>query len=75
MKNLFLFVLLLLNQQITYAQRNETKANDSNTPLHLLKADYPTPYGKPDVAALKGSSGMGVLLNNGSGTLCGIGNS
>lgn len=29
------------------AQRNETKANDSNTPLHLLKPDYPVPYGKP----------------------------
>lgn len=29
------------------AQRNETKANDSNTPLHLLKPDYPVPYGAP----------------------------
>ena len=28
-----------------FAQRNETKANDSNTPLHLLQPDYPVPYG------------------------------
>ena len=26
------------------------KANDSTTPLHLLKPDYPVPYGQPDVA-------------------------
>ena len=26
-----------------FAQRNETKANDSNTPLHLLQPDYPVP--------------------------------
>ena len=31
------------------AQRNETKANDSNTPLHLLKADYPVPYGIAEI--------------------------
>lgn len=35
------------------AQRNETKANDSNTPLHLLKPDYPTPYGPPDATAVR----------------------
>lgn len=35
-----------------HAQRNETKANDSNTPLHLLQPDYPVPYGKPDPAAV-----------------------
>lgn len=28
-----------------FTQRNETKANDSNTPLHLLQPDYPVPYG------------------------------
>lgn len=26
------------------------KANDSTTPLHLLKPDYPVPYGQPSVA-------------------------
>jgi unsaturated rhamnogalacturonyl hydrolase len=45
-----LLTLLLLVAQTLLAQRNETKANDSNTPLHLLKADYPTPYGKPEIA-------------------------
>jgi unsaturated rhamnogalacturonyl hydrolase len=47
MKNLY-FLLILLSQTLI-AQRNETKANDSNTPLHLLKPDYPTPYGKPNI--------------------------
>lgn len=27
-------------------QRNETRATDSDTPLHLLQPDYPVPYGK-----------------------------
>ncbi len=27
------------------AQRNETKATDADTPLHLLQPDYPVPYG------------------------------
>ena len=30
-----------------YAQ--QPKANDSTTPLHLLKPDYPVPYGQPKV--------------------------
>ncbi len=47
MKNLY--ILLILLTQTLLAQRNETKANDSNTPLHLLQPDYPTPYGKPAV--------------------------
>lgn len=36
-----------------YAQRNVTNANDSNTPLHLLKPDYPVPYGIPVQADVK----------------------
>jgi unsaturated rhamnogalacturonyl hydrolase len=47
-----LYLLFLLASFMANAQRNETKANDSNTPLHLLKPDYPTPYGKPDAAAI-----------------------
>jgi unsaturated rhamnogalacturonyl hydrolase len=47
-----LYLLYLLIPFVAFAQRNETKATDSNTPLHLLKPDYPTPYGKPDVAAI-----------------------
>lgn len=43
-KYLLLIVLLSVIQNIS-AQRNETKANDSNTPLHLLRPDYPVPYG------------------------------
>lgn len=27
--------------------------NDSNTPLHLLLADYPTPYGAPEIEEVK----------------------
>jgi unsaturated rhamnogalacturonyl hydrolase len=47
MKNLYIFFIFISTTLI--AQRNETKANDSNTPLHLLKPDYPTPYGKPAI--------------------------
>jgi unsaturated rhamnogalacturonyl hydrolase len=47
MKNIY--ILLILVSQTLFAQRNETKANDSNTPLHLLQPDYPTPYGKPAI--------------------------
>lgn len=52
MKNraiLFFFATLFV-AQTAYSQRNETKANDSNTPLHLLKPDYPMPYGKVEIA-------------------------
>ncbi|MDT0688923.1 glycoside hydrolase family 88 protein [Salegentibacter sp. F188] len=27
--------------------------NDANTPLHLLKPEYPTPYGTPDIAEVE----------------------
>ena len=37
--------LLAISALDGFAQRNETKANDSNTPLHLLQPDYPVPYG------------------------------
>jgi len=42
-----LFVTALIVSLATKlsAQRNVTNANDSNTPLHLLKPDYPIPYG------------------------------
>lgn len=33
-------------------QATPPKANDSTTPLHLLKPDYPVPYGQPDVSAI-----------------------
>jgi unsaturated rhamnogalacturonyl hydrolase len=40
-----LFFGLLLQDIEAQAQRNVTRANDSNTPLHLLQPDYPVPYG------------------------------
>jgi unsaturated rhamnogalacturonyl hydrolase len=48
----FLFLLLcscFFVVTLAFAQRNVTNANDSNTPLHLLKPDYPTPYGIPKI--------------------------
>ena len=46
------FSFMFFNKTLQ-AQRNETKANDSNTPLHLLKPDYPIPYGKPSEEDIK----------------------
>jgi unsaturated rhamnogalacturonyl hydrolase len=43
--SLFLFVGLSAT-----AQHTPPKANDSTTPLHLLKPDYPVPYGQPNPA-------------------------
>ncbi len=48
-KTVFFIFLVILNHSLS-AQRNETKANDSNTPLHLLQPDYPVPYGKVEIA-------------------------
>lgn len=47
MKNFFyrLTLICVLFSASLFAQKNETKANDSNTPLHLIKPDYPVPYG------------------------------
>ena len=46
LKTFFSFTLLLLlnSFSLVFAQKNETKANDSTTPLHLIKPDYPVPY-------------------------------
>lgn len=41
----FTLALLLLQGLTAFAQT--TKPNDSTTPLHLLKANYPVPYGQP----------------------------
>jgi unsaturated rhamnogalacturonyl hydrolase len=35
------------------AQKNVTNANDSNTPLHLIRPDYPVPYGIPSKDSIK----------------------
>ena len=46
--------LLLLGVSVislpVLSQGTPPKANDSTTPLHLLKPDYPVPYGQPSVA-------------------------
>jgi unsaturated rhamnogalacturonyl hydrolase len=52
MKNHLLLILFLTNISL-FAQRNVTNANDSNTPLHLLKPDYPIPYGIPKTEEIK----------------------
>jgi unsaturated rhamnogalacturonyl hydrolase len=39
--------------QFAGAQLATPKLNDSNTPLHELKPDYPIPYGAPSAAAIK----------------------
>lgn len=52
MNKIAISVLCLLSFT-TLAQKNITNANDSNTPLHLLQPDYPTPYGIPTVSAVK----------------------
>ncbi len=52
MKNTFILLCLLVGLPV-FAQRNVTNANDSNTPLHLLKPDYPVAYGIPRVTDIK----------------------
>jgi unsaturated rhamnogalacturonyl hydrolase len=41
----FTFLVFCIIALPLLGQRNVTNANDSNTPLHLLKPDYPVPYG------------------------------
>jgi unsaturated rhamnogalacturonyl hydrolase len=53
MKNIFLLSLFIVTSLPLVAQRNVTNANDSNTPLHLLRPDYPTPYGIPKTEEIK----------------------
>jgi rhamnogalacturonyl hydrolase YesR len=47
------FLLLSGAAGAVQAQYVTTKGNDVSTPLHLLKPDYPVPYGAPSVAAVK----------------------
>ncbi|MBQ8592983.1 MAG: glycoside hydrolase family 88 protein [Bacteroidaceae bacterium] len=53
-------VLLSITGEV-YAQKKEKEINDSNTPLHLLKPDYQTPYGAPTVEQVKAT--MDRVLN------------
>ncbi|OZI06461.1 family 88 glycosyl hydrolase [Siphonobacter sp. BAB-5385] len=51
-KCIFTSLVLVVLCQITFAQRNETRATDADTPLHLLQPDYPVPYGKVSAEAV-----------------------
>ncbi|WP_420156106.1 glycoside hydrolase family 88/105 protein [Siphonobacter sp.] len=51
-KYIFTSLTLVVLCQITFAQRNETRATDADTPLHLLQPDYPVPYGKVSAEAV-----------------------
>lgn len=53
MKLLSAFIILFFCHNTLFSQRNITNANDSNTPLHLLKPDYPVYYGIPKVENVK----------------------
>ena len=45
---IFFASVIFLNSNNVVAQ-----ITDANTPLHLLKPDYPTPYGAPEIAEVK----------------------
>jgi unsaturated rhamnogalacturonyl hydrolase len=53
MKILSTLIILFFCQNTLFSQRNITNANDSNTPLHLLKPDYPVEYGIPKAEIIK----------------------
>ncbi|MDJ1479593.1 glycoside hydrolase family 88 protein [Cytophagaceae bacterium YF14B1] len=52
LKNGFVLSVFLGTVYTTSAQNNPPKGNDSNTPLHLLKPDYPVPYGSPTIESI-----------------------
>src|SRR3954452_14164039 len=41
------FVLLLLGAGLSVSAQQTAPGNDVTAPLHLMKPDYPTPYGSP----------------------------
>lgn len=51
MKSIVVTLLILISFISTlFSQEIKTSANDVTTPLHLLKAEYPTTYGVPTVS-------------------------
>lgn len=52
-KHVCLFFAFFSHITLLFSQRNVTNANDSNTPLHLLKPDYPIAYGIPKTEEIK----------------------
>jgi hypothetical protein len=50
----YIFITLFTSLSLSlFSQKNIGNANDSNTPLHLVKADYPVPYGIPNHTEVK----------------------
>ncbi len=47
-------VSLLFCVQLTNALLAQNKPNDVTAPLHLMKPDYPVPYGAPSIESVKG---------------------
>lgn len=62
---LYLLINLVAHTPLR-GQATPPKANDSTTPLHLLKPDYPVPYGQPSVADVT------TVLNRVHGYLNGV---
>jgi unsaturated rhamnogalacturonyl hydrolase len=52
-KALPLGILIMVSGSTAFAQYTTSKGNDVTTPLHLLKPDYPTPYGETKPADIK----------------------
>ncbi|MFC3975190.1 glycoside hydrolase family 105 protein [Belliella kenyensis] len=58
---IFCLAVLMLNcqpqsqksEEQTSGETSDKEMNDSNTPLHLLQPDYPTPYGAPEASEVK----------------------
>src|SRR4051794_10075455 len=40
-------IVLILSASFVAVAQETAPRNDVNAPLHLMKPDYPTPYGKP----------------------------
>ncbi|MGS2762646.1 glycoside hydrolase family 88/105 protein [Sinomicrobium sp. M5D2P9] len=49
-KKLLLYIVLFASGWLSIAQQKPI--TDTNTPLHLLQPDYPTPYGKPEADSI-----------------------
>lgn len=52
MKKKSLFMVALV-AAFGWSTSQAQKVNDVTTPLHLLQPDYPTPYGKPEIADIE----------------------
>ena len=53
MKKIIFLLLLIVSVSCSTNKPVQLTVNDSNTPLHLMKPDYKTPYGIVDTVAVK----------------------